>query len=128
MNTDKTHQALRVLGICCNVIVRQYWQLSINIINALIDVFFSKIVYTLVCFYWNEFLTKFFNQTLWRIKPIIWVYSVLNWYLNWLKVILCASEHICSIVRYCFRSFKSIIYINRCERPCFNRYRPKHFC
>ena len=22
------------------------------------------------------------------------------------KVILCASEHICSIVRYCFRSFK----------------------
>ena len=23
-----------------------------------------------------------------------------------LKVILCASEHICSIVRYCFRSFK----------------------
>ena len=25
-----------------------------------------------------------------------------------LKVILCASEHICSIVRYCFRSFKQI--------------------
>jgi len=23
-----------------------------------------------------------------------------------IKVILCASEHICSIVRYCFRSFK----------------------
>jgi len=23
-----------------------------------------------------------------------------------LKVILCASEHICSTVRYCFRSFK----------------------
>ena len=25
-----------------------------------------------------------------------------------LKVILCASEHICSIVRYCFRSFKQL--------------------
>ena len=24
------------------------------------------------------------------------------------KVILCASEHICSIVRYCFRSFKQL--------------------
>jgi len=28
-----------------------------------------------------------------------------------LKVILCASEQICSIVRYCFRSFKKIHYI-----------------
>jgi len=28
-----------------------------------------------------------------------------------LKVILCASEHICSIVRYCFRSFKQGIYL-----------------
>ena len=26
----------------------------------------------------------------------------------YLKVILCASEHICSIVRYCFRSFKQL--------------------
>jgi len=26
---------------------------------------------------------------------------------NVIKVILCASEHICSIVRYCFRSFKT---------------------
>ena len=26
-----------------------------------------------------------------------------------LKVILCASEHICSIVRYCFRSFKQLL-------------------
>ena len=25
-----------------------------------------------------------------------------------IKVILCASEHICSIVRYCFRSFKQL--------------------
>ena len=25
------------------------------------------------------------------------------------KVILCASEHICSIVRYCFRSFKQLL-------------------
>ena len=25
-----------------------------------------------------------------------------------LKVILCASEHICSIVRYCFRSYKQL--------------------
>jgi len=27
-------------------------------------------------------------------------------------------------------NFKKIHYIvyNRCERPCFNRYRPKHFC
>jgi len=25
------------------------------------------------------------------------------------KVILCASEHICSIVRYCFRSFKELV-------------------
>ena len=25
---------------------------------------------------------------------------------NSVKVILCASEHICSIVRYCFKSFK----------------------
>jgi len=24
------------------------------------------------------------------------------------KVILCASDHICSIVRYCFRSFKQL--------------------
>ena len=24
------------------------------------------------------------------------------------KVILCASEHICSIVRYCFRSYKQL--------------------
>ena len=24
------------------------------------------------------------------------------------KVILCSSEHICSIVRYCFRSFKQL--------------------
>jgi len=24
------------------------------------------------------------------------------------KVILCASEHICSIVRYCFRSFNQL--------------------
>jgi len=24
------------------------------------------------------------------------------------KVILCASKHICSIVRYCFRSFKQL--------------------
>ena len=24
------------------------------------------------------------------------------------KVILCASEHICSIVRYCFKSFKKL--------------------
>ena len=24
------------------------------------------------------------------------------------KVILCASEHVCSIVRYCFRSFKQL--------------------
>jgi len=32
---------------------------------------------------------------------------------NHLKVILCASEHICSIVRYCFRSFKhSFIFFN----------------
>jgi len=29
-------------------------------------------------------------------------------YLDHLKVILCASEHICSIVRYCFRSFKQL--------------------
>ena len=28
-----------------------------------------------------------------------------SWYI---KVILCASEHICSIVRYCFRSFKQL--------------------
>ena len=28
--------------------------------------------------------------------------------LNCVKVILCASEHICSIVRYCFRSFKQL--------------------
>jgi len=27
---------------------------------------------------------------------------------GFLKVILCASEHICSIVRYCFRSFKQL--------------------
>ena len=27
-------------------------------------------------------------------------------YCSIVKVILCASEHICSIVRYCFRSFK----------------------
>ena len=25
-----------------------------------------------------------------------------------LKLILCASEHICTIVRYCFRSFKQL--------------------
>ena len=28
--------------------------------------------------------------------------------LHFVKVILCASEHICSIVRYCFRSFKQL--------------------
>ena len=28
---------------------------------------------------------------------------------NKFKVILCASEHICSIVRYCFRSFKQLL-------------------
>ena len=36
---------------------------------------------------------------------------VLEWcYINKMnpKVILCASEHICSIVRYCFRSFKQL--------------------
>ena len=27
----------------------------------------------------------------------------------YVKVILCASEHICSIVRYCFRSFKQLL-------------------
>ena len=27
---------------------------------------------------------------------------------NIIKVIICASEHICSIVRYCFRSFKQL--------------------
>ena len=31
-----------------------------------------------------------------------------TWYINLLKVILCASEHICSIVRYCFRSFTQL--------------------
>jgi len=32
----------------------------------------------------------------------------------YVKVILCASEH--------------ITCINRCERPCFNRYKSKQFC
>jgi len=31
-----------------------------------------------------------------------------NQVLKVVKVILCASEHICSIVRYCFRSFKQL--------------------
>ena len=43
-----------------------------------------------------------------------------NYFINWIgtlynncktciiKVILCASEHICSIVRYCFKSFKQL--------------------
>ena len=30
------------------------------------------------------------------------------YYFFYFKVILCASEHICSIVRYCFRSFKQL--------------------
>ena len=28
---------------------------------------------------------------------------------TFVKVILCASEHICSILRYCFRSFKQLL-------------------
>ena len=32
-------------------------------------------------------------------------------FIMFIKVILCASEHICSIVRYCFRSFKQLVNV-----------------
>ena len=45
------------------------------------------------------------------------------------KVILCASEQISDIASEALTTLKrAITCIHRCERPCFNRYRPKHFC
>ena len=39
-----------------------------------------------------------------------WIFDIPNnvKHVIYIKVILCASEHICSIVRYCFRSFKQL--------------------
>ena len=43
--------------------------------------------------------TTLSTNTSWILMPLC----------DWnVKVILCASEHICSIVRYCFRSFKQL--------------------
>ena len=48
----------------------------------------------------------------WLHTCVVWLHTcgssayIVNYML--LKVILCESEHICSIVRYCFRSFKQL--------------------
>ena len=46
------------------------------------------------------------------------------------NVILCAFEQISDIASEALTTLKkrAITRINRCERPCFHRYRPKHFC
>jgi len=38
------------------------------------------------------------------------------------KVILCASEQICLLVWYCYRSFKKILYMYNRSRPTFTIY------
>ena len=53
---------------------------------------------------------------MWEVPPVsipslVPLFSTQHWkgkYWLFLKVILCASEHNCLIVRYCFRSFKQL--------------------
>ena len=47
------------------------------------------------CFQEHGHLSRFILTLFLSLKPLF-------------KVILCASDHICSIVRYCFRSFKQL--------------------
>ena len=61
--------------------------------------------------YFNNFVYSPSQQTQYFLK----IYHFSDFFLRFLnnqytelKVILCASEHICSIVRYCFRSFKQL--------------------
>ena len=87
--------------------------------------FFSSVYYNIFVLLYSQKLTsghpvkksmacntmyKEYTFTTWHIRPIMWCFA--QWVLHIchynLKVILCASEHICSIVRYCFRSFKQL--------------------
>ena len=60
---------------------------------------------------WARLLATYFERHLRQpiFTPILVILSFVMDVLDTsVKVILCASEHICSIVRYCFRSFKQL--------------------
>ena len=70
-------------------------------------------------FFFNRWVYGMYNIEI-KVKRVLkksWVWTCNNYRVlySWLhntmakfKVILCASEHICSIERYCFKSFKQL--------------------